>query len=66
MKASSLRDDRFREAIGSAQRQRGEGNGKARSGPSGNHTTHTESHSGVAAKRIVREWRRVYQNLYET
>jgi hypothetical protein len=66
MNARSLDQVRFSDIIGLAQQQRAEGNGKARASSSSQHRVPNASHSDQAATQIVREWRRVYQNLYGT
>jgi hypothetical protein len=66
MNATTLVDDRFLQASRLAQRPQSEGNGKGCSLPSAERMGQTQGHSGPDTKRIVREWRRVYWNLYGT
>jgi len=66
MNASTLVDDRFLQAGRLTQRPLSERNSKGCSLPPTKRMGETQGQSGPDTKRIVREWRRVYWNLYGT
>ena len=66
MNVNHSRDDRPPEAVASGHRKLCKSTRKARPQYSVNRTLHPKDHQEQAVARIVPEWRRVYQNLYET